>query len=136
MTLVLAIVAVIVGISFPAVSAGLETIRLSSATDSLAAFINAALNRAERRQEAIEIEVLKTANAVSLRSIDGRVIRRLDFPSGVTIRSMQPDTPRILVLPGSAPPRLTIELVNRRGERRSVRVDPVTGTPEILRAGQ
>ena len=54
MMIVVAIIGLIVGISFPAVSAGMDSVRLASATDSLASFINAAVNRAERRQQPLE----------------------------------------------------------------------------------
>jgi len=43
MMIVVAIVGLMVGITFPAVSAGLDSVRLASATDSLASFLNAAV---------------------------------------------------------------------------------------------
>src|ERR1035437_6655329 len=55
MMIVVAIIGLMVGITFPAVSAGLDSVRLSSATDSLASFLNAAVNRAERRQQPMEL---------------------------------------------------------------------------------
>jgi hypothetical protein len=143
MTLVAAIVAMIVGISFPAVSAGLESIRLASASDSLAAFLNGALNRAERRQEAVELTIRIRENKVEMRSADGRIAREMEMPSGVVIRGVEPGPPeadpqprQYLLLPGGTPPRIAVELANRRGQRRIVRVDPITGAPEIVRVSQ
>ncbi len=54
---VVAIIGLIAAISFPAVGAGLESIRLVSAADSIVAFLNSGLNRAERRQHPVEITV-------------------------------------------------------------------------------
>src|SRR5438046_1929661 len=56
--IVMAIIGLLAGVSFPAITAGLESIKLTSATDSLASFLNGAVNRAERRQQAIELIIL------------------------------------------------------------------------------
>src|ERR1035441_6770048 len=57
MVVVVAIISLIVGLSLPAASAGLDSVRIVSATDSVAAFLNAAVTRAERRQQPIELVV-------------------------------------------------------------------------------
>jgi hypothetical protein len=140
MMMVVIIVGFIVGISFPAVSSGLESIRLSSSTDTVASFLNSALNRAERRQEAVELIISARENRIALRSADGKTQRQVELTGGITIRNILPGTPEMneqprhfIVMPGGVPPAITVELVNRRGERRRVRVDPITGAPEIER---
>jgi Tfp pilus assembly protein FimT len=140
MTMVMAIIAMIVAISFPAVTGGLESIRLNSSADTVASFLNGALNRAERRQEAVELVVSARENSISMRSADGKIARTLDLTGGVAIQNILPGTaemnqqPRhFVVMPGGAPPQITVELGNGRGERRIVRVDPITGAPEIER---
>jgi prepilin-type N-terminal cleavage/methylation domain-containing protein len=139
MIVVLGIVGIMGGVVFPAVSAGLDGIRISSATDSIAALLNGALNRAERRQEAVEIAISMKENALMLYSSDPAFRRRLDLPEGVRIENVLPeaeereDVRRFLVLPGGTPPRLGVEIANRRGTRRIVRVDPMTGSPRIER---
>ena len=35
-------------------------------------------------------------------------------------------------MPGSAPPRIAIDIFNDRGAHRIVKLDPVTGVPEIV----
>jgi Tfp pilus assembly protein FimT len=141
MMMVVVIVAFIVGISFPAVTSGLESIRLRSSTDAVASFLNSALNRAERRQEPVELIISARENTLALRTADGRTQRQMELTGGVTIRDILPGTPQtnekprqFVVLPGGTPPAITVELANRRGERRRVRVDPITGAPEIERA--
>ena len=66
--------------------------------------------------------------------------RKLEMPGGVTIKAVWPRLPsdpeaprRFLLLPGGAVPRLGIEIANRKGVRRIVRVNPMTGVPEIER---
>src|SRR5690242_6826149 len=82
---VTAIVGLIVGLSFPSISAGLECIRLSSATNSIVSFLNGALNRAERREEAIEVVIWPKENRLAMYSSAPGFERHLQLPEGVTI---------------------------------------------------
>jgi prepilin-type N-terminal cleavage/methylation domain-containing protein len=138
MMIVMTLIALMVGITFPAVSTGIDSLRLSSASGDIASFINGALNRAERRQELIELTISKPANQLRLESAAPGFIRKLGMPSGVTITAVFPESPptqdgtrRFLLYPGGTPPRIAVELVNRRGARRLVRVDPITGVPVV-----
>jgi hypothetical protein len=135
---VLAIIALIVAVSFPSTIAGLENIRLSSGARSVAAFMGSAANRAERRQQAIELTVFVKDNAITLRSADASFVRKLDLPQGIVVAAVLPPLPepsdeprRFLFLPGGAPPRMAIEIANPRGLRRTVRLNPITGVTEI-----
>jgi len=140
MLIVVAIVGLIASISFPSVASGLESLRLTSATDSIVGLLNGALNRAERRQEAIEVAVSIQDNALSLTSSEPGFTRKLSMPDGVKIVAVWPKLPeeddqprRFLLLPGSTVPRLGVEIANRKGARRIVRVNPMTGVPDIER---
>jgi len=135
---VMTIIGVIVGISFPAASAGIDSVRLASATQSAAAFINSAVNRAERRQEAIELVISPKENAMTLYSNEPGFKREFHLPDGITLEAALPAIPeeadpvrRILLLPGAAVPGIGIELSNRHGSRRIVRLDPMTGFPRV-----
>ena len=65
--------------------------------------------------------------------------RRLELPEGVTITAVlptmdeqDPNAPRqFILMPGGTAPRIGIEIRNRKGTRRIVRVDPMTGVPRI-----
>ena len=65
---VLAIIVLVVGISFPSTMAGLANIRLASATGSIAAFLNAGMNHAERRQQPVKLTVSIPENSLAMRS--------------------------------------------------------------------
>jgi prepilin-type N-terminal cleavage/methylation domain-containing protein len=138
MLIVVGLLGLLISISFPAVTAGIDSLRLSSASDSIVAFLNGALNRAERRQEAIEVEIAPKERRLTLRSTDPAFHRTLELPQGITIRAVLPDipvepgTPRHFILyPGGSIPRLGVDLENARGSRRIVRVDPITGVPQV-----
>jgi hypothetical protein len=140
MMLVVTLIALLAGISFPAITSGIDSLRLSSATDAAVGLINRGVNRAERRQIAVEIAILRTQNALELHSADRSFNVHLDLPEGVRIARILPEIPGLgddekqrsyLLFPGGTVPRFGLELVNRRGAHRIVRVDPVTGVALI-----
>jgi prepilin-type N-terminal cleavage/methylation domain-containing protein len=128
---VVAIIGLVVGLSFPAISAGLDSVRMVSATDSVAAFLNAAVNRAQRRQEAVEVIIDYRENQLSAYSNDPTFVRELKLPDGILLESETQEPRRIILLPGGAVPGIAIQLMNRRGGRRIVRLDPMTGYPRV-----
>jgi hypothetical protein len=141
MMAVVAIIGLIAAISFPALGAGLESIRLSSATDSIVAFINSGLNRAERRQHPIEITVSVPQHSLSMLSTEPGFTRSITLPEGVAIVRVHPALPegsdeqirKFYLFPAGAVPGIGIEIANRRGARRIVRIDPTTGVARIER---
>jgi prepilin-type N-terminal cleavage/methylation domain-containing protein len=140
MLIVVTIVGLIASISFPSVASGLESLRLTSATDSIVGLLNGAMNRAERRQQAMEITVSVQDKFLSLASSEAGFTRTLSMPDGVKIVAVWPklleednQPRRFLLLPGSTVPRLGVEIANRKGARRIVRVNPITGVPDIER---
>ena len=141
MVIVVGLIGLMAGIVFPPVSAGLETLKLASAGDGVAGFLNKELNRAERRQQAVEITIDLRANTLLARSTGPGAERRLQMPSGVRITSVLPQPvndegePRhFICYPGGTAPRIGVELTNTKGARRLIRINPITGVPEIERA--
>lgn len=137
--IVVAIVSMIAGITYPTISSGVESLRLSSASESVATFLNGALNRVERRQEILELTVSPKENSLVLHSTEAGFERKLEFPEGVTLEKIFPELPgeepqaprQFILLPGGTSPRMAVELRNRKGARRIVSVDPLTGVPRI-----
>jgi len=138
MMVVLAIIALIVGVSAPSTIAGLDNIRLAAAARSVAAFMNVAANRAERRQQAIELSISINENSMTMRSPEAAFMKTLNLPPGITLQAVWPpleepnDAPRrFLLQPGGVPPRIGIQIANRRGANRIVHLNPITGVTEI-----
>lgn len=143
MLIVVALVSLLVGITFPAVSSGIDTLRLNAATDSVVSLFNEAVIRADRRQQVVELTISRTDRTLSLRSGEPGSERKVELPQGVSILSVLPEPPqpedgprRFLLYPGGAVPRLGIEMTNARKVRRIVRLDPITGVPMIERAAK
>jgi prepilin-type N-terminal cleavage/methylation domain-containing protein len=137
MLVVVMIIALLAGISVPAVSAGIDSVRLRSATDSISAFLNAAEVRAERRQEPIELIVSPQENAFELYSNEPGFNRELKLPDGISIEQVLPPESddqgprRLILLPGGAIPSIGVQVANRHGSRRIVHLDPMTGYPRV-----
>ena len=128
MLIVMAIIGLIAGISFPSVSSGLEGIQLRSAADGVANFLTAAMTRADRREQAIEVIVTPASGTLTLLSSEAGYTRSYELENGIRIAGDQPI--EFLLLPGGAPPAVSIDLYNRHGVHKVVRIDPVTGVPQ------
>src|SRR5258708_28768891 len=136
MLIVVTLIGLVAGLSYPSVASGLGTLRLRSASDAIVSLLNTALDRADRRQQVVEIWISTRDNAMIARSADSGFVRRLDVPDPIRITAVlpaiqaNPDEPRRFILyPGGAVPRIGIELANKEGRRRTVSIDPVTGVP-------
>lgn len=136
--IVVALIAMIAAVSFPAISSGLDTLRLRSASDSIVSFLNIALDHADRRQQAVEIIVSPRENTLLSRTADLGFSRNLEMPALVHIVSVLPALPNttdmeaprhFLLYPGGSVPGIGIEISTLQGRRRLVSVDPVTGSP-------
>jgi hypothetical protein len=61
--------------------------------------------------------------------------RELKMPDGIVIEAVLPKTEepeyRLMLMPGASVPGIGIQLVNGRGGRRIVRLDPMTGFPRV-----
>jgi hypothetical protein len=137
MLIVVMIIALLSTVSYPAISAGLDSVRLRSATDSISGFLNAAVVRAERRQQPVEVVISPKDNQLSMYTNEPGSERNLKMPDGVAIEAVLPrqeeeEGPRrLILLPDATAPAVGIQIANRHGSRRIVRLDPMTGFPRV-----
>jgi prepilin-type N-terminal cleavage/methylation domain-containing protein len=133
MLIVVMIIAVIAGVSFPALTSGLSSVRLSSASGSAASFLTSAMNRVERREMAAAIVISPKENQLAMYTAASgeKAEKTLQMPQGVSIEGEEQR--RYLLQPGGTFPRITLMLRNDKGARRSVKIDPATGVPDIQR---
>ena len=139
MLVVMAIVGLIIAVSYPSASAGLDTVRLATTGDNIATFLNSAVNRVERRQQAIAVVISPAENKLSLYGSDSGFSSELKLPNGITLEKVFPadaeeqaDAARhIILIPGATIPAIGVQFANRHGGRRIVRLDPMTGFPRV-----
>jgi type II secretory pathway pseudopilin PulG len=131
MLVVMAIIGLVAAVAMPSVGAGIESVRLATATQSISAFLNSAVNYAERHQQAVDLVITPKENRFSAYSADGGFTRDLTLPDGITLESVQPEITELMLLPGGTVPGIALQIANRRGSRRLVRLDPMTGFPRV-----
>jgi type II secretory pathway pseudopilin PulG len=138
MVVVTAIIGLMVGISLPSITAGLDSVRISTAADSMVSFLNAAVNRADRHQQPIELVISQKDNLLSLYSNEPGFHRELKMPDGVAIESIEPAAQpemdglrRVIFMPGGTVAGIAIGIGNQHGSHRIVRLDPMTGFPRV-----
>jgi hypothetical protein len=144
MLIVVSLIALLTGLSYAPMSAGLETLRLRAASDVVLSFLSGALDRAERKQTVVEIQILPVENVLLARTSDLTFVKRVDLPSGMQIARISPEVPgadpravrRFLIYPGGAVPGIAVELVNPKGRRRKVSLDPLTGSARAVEVMQ
>jgi len=137
MLVVLVLIAIAAALIFPRMTGGIDSLRLDTAARSIASFINTGLSRAERRQEVVFVTIAKAERVLLMHSAEGD--RKLQLPDGVVIENVlpetlseEPDAARSIVLyPGGAVPAFGVTIANRMHSQRIVRVDPITGAPQI-----
>jgi prepilin-type N-terminal cleavage/methylation domain-containing protein len=136
--IVVALIAMIAALSYPSITSGLDTLRLRSASDSIVSFLNIALERADRRQQAVEVIISPRENSLLSRTADLGFSRSLEIPAQIHIVSVQPALPisfdpqerrRFLLYPGGSVPGIGVEISTLQGRKRMVSVDPVSGSP-------
>lgn len=144
MLVVVCIIALMSAIVLPSVAAGIESVRLRTASDSIAGFLNSAVNRAERLQQAVVVVISPRDNRITLYSSQPGFSRELRMPRGVTIEAVLPlpagapeeeEGRRLVLMPGAAIPGIGVRIVNERGSRRVIRLDPMTGFPHVESPG-
>jgi type II secretory pathway pseudopilin PulG len=140
MMVVTLLIALMAAITFPSVRSGLETLRLNAAARGMVDLFNSALNRAERRQEAVEVVVSRRDNRVWMLTSLAGSRRDFSLPDSIHIVDVLPpiedpdDHPRTFFLyPGGTTPGVGVVLKSNEGAIRIVSVDPVTGVPSVTK---
>jgi Tfp pilus assembly protein FimT len=132
MLVVITIIGLIVAVATPSISAGLDSVRMASATDSISAFLNAAVTHAERRQQPVLLVI--SSKESRFEAVGRGFQRELRLPDGIQLEDSEPER-RIVLLPGATIPGIAIQIANHRGGRRIIRLDPMTGFPRVEAVG-
>jgi len=144
MLVVVALIGTLAAISYPSVSSGLDSVRMASSCDDVATFLNSAVNRAERLQIPVEVTIAPKENRLTMTSTEAGFERVLQLPDGITLEAVLPPVEneemgpdgvvpprRVLLMPGATIPGVGVQLANRHGAHRLIRLDPMTGFPRV-----
>jgi len=121
--IVVALIAMIAGLSYPSISSGLDTLRLRSTSDAIVSFLNIALDHADRRQRAVEVVISPHENLLLSRTADLGFARRLEIPSQIQIVAVLPALPAGIAaeVDPEAPRRFPLGAPRARAEARVAR---------------
>lgn len=136
MLIVVVIIATMVSLSFPALTAGLAGVRLASSSSSVASFLTSTMNRVERREQAAALVISPKENRLDVFTAASgeKPSASYQVPEGIVIEGDEPH--RYVLYPGGTFPRISVVLRNDKGARRSVEIDPVTAVPRVQRVGE
>jgi len=129
MLVVMGVVAVMMAITYPNFTAGLEGIRLKSAASRTGAFWAAARQRSDRFQEVVQVVVDPKKRELRARSAEGGWQDTLAVQDGLFIA--QPKEAKSWILyPGTPSPQFELLLGGQEGGRSGIQVNVLTGVPE------
>lgn len=139
---VVGLIGVMAGIAFPSFTAGLDGLRLRSASTTVASALNIAIHTADRRQLPVQLTIQPAQNRVILRPAESQRDQIFEIPPGIRIRRILPSLflgeekrdRYVIVYPNGAPPQLIVELENTRGTLRQIKLDPITGIARVFDA--
>ena len=140
MIVVVALIAVMIGITFPAIGAGLESLRLREGAEDIVTAFDSALIRSERLQQTMVITISPARRSIETRSLVSGASKKVELPDGVKVVGVFPSAQdgdrsdsadqkdrTFLVYPDGSVPGISLDLENRRGNHRLVSLDPITG---------
>ncbi|MFZ5928763.1 MAG: pilus assembly FimT family protein [Acidobacteriota bacterium] len=137
MLIVMMIVSLLVGLAYPSIGAGLDSLKLRSEADRAAALLTQSMARVERTQLPLELVIDRAAGVLAMRDPSGLQAREMRLDTGIRVAAILPpltdeETARTLVLaPGEPFPGIAIVLANARGQKRLVRIDPLTAMAAV-----
>lgn len=139
MLIVVVIVGLLAAVTYPSIASGLDAIRLRTASDTTATFLTQAMTRVERSQQPVEMLFQRGSRRLLMASVVmPHKPTEMLLPEGVTVTHIYPEPPgeppelvSVVLMPGATFPALRVELVNPRGQRRLVRIDPLAGVPVV-----
>lgn len=142
--LVLALISLMIGITFPSVTAMQDALRTRAAMRQLTAFLQQATSVASRDQKAVELTVWPKEGKLQWRVIPAGRQELTQLPDHIQMVDVEPrgigmpaEKPRTYVIyPGAPYPAVAFVLENERRQRFRVRLDPLTGVPASEQLGQ
>ena len=94
MLIVLTLIALISGISYPSAAAGVESLRLRSVSDQVVRFLNTAIDRAGRREQVIEVWIAPKEQRLDRPFAGSGIFAPPGLPDGYHILSILPAQPK------------------------------------------
>jgi type II secretion system protein H len=133
MLVVMTLIGLLAAIAAPSVGSGVETVRLRSTSERLAATLRTARTRAMRARHYMQVSVDPKSGVVELRDLEGgsvaSSVASWEIPSTIQVQSDQ--RLAFLVYPDGGAQAMLVTLRNQRGRELEVALDPFTLFPSV-----
>ncbi len=129
MLVVMSLIGLLASVATPSVTAGMETVKLRSSAERLAATLRMARERAVRTRHYFQVTVDPQTRRVELRDLEGDFARDWEMPETISVKLDQPLLSQFA--PDGSVPALHVELENSRKRLISVDLDAFTALPTI-----
>lgn len=123
------IIAVMVGVSYPTLTSGLDGIRLRTSISQAGTFFSRARLQATRTQNPVQFVIDPKKKQLMASAIEGGWHGKLQFEDGVYV-VFPADYARLILYPGQPSPEFRLKLQNRAGTRIGLKINVLTGVPE------
>lgn len=124
-----AVIAVMVGVSYPTFTRGLDGIRLRTSVSRAGTFFNQARQQADRRQRTVQFLVDPKQQMLSATAIEDSWRDEFRFEDGIQV-VFPTERATLILYPGQPAPEFRLRLANRAGTRAGLKVNVFTGVPE------
>ena len=124
-----AIIAVMVGVSYPTFTRGLDGIRLRTSVSRAGTFFHRARQQADRRQRAVQFRVDPEKQMLSAAAIEDPWRDEFRFEDGIKV-VFPTELATLILYPGQPAPEFRLRLANHAGTRAGLKVNVFTGVPE------
>lgn len=129
MLMVMTLIGLLASVATPAVTAGMETVKLRNSAERLAATLRMARERAVRTRHYFQVTVDPQTRRVELRDLEGDFAREWEMPETI---SMNVDRPLLFQFaPDGSVPSLHVELENSRKRTANIDMDAFTALPTV-----
>lgn len=129
MLMVMTLIGLLASVATPAVTAGMETVKLRNSAERLAATLRMARERAVRTRHYFQVTVDPQTRRVEIRDLEGKFAREWEMPETI---SMNVDRPLLFQFgPDGSVPSLHVELQNSRKRTANVDLDSFTALPTV-----
>jgi type II secretion system protein H len=134
MLVVMTIVGLLAAVAAPSVGSGVETVRLRSAGERLAATMRTARDRAVRTRHYMEVSIDPKSRAVEMRDLEAGSLQSWELPQNIQLKSAK----RVagVMYPDGGVQAMNVSLTNLRGRQVQVTMDPFTLFPIVQEVSQ
>jgi len=129
MLVVMTLIGLLASVATPSVTAGMETVKLRSSAERVAATLRLARERAVRTRHYFQVTVDPQTRRVELRDLEGDFVRDWTLPETISVKAER--SLLFLFGPDGSVPSLHVDLENSKRRTASVEMDAFTALPAV-----